>query len=89
MFQAIDVLNGIAWDEENQRLFGGLFALAVHCFHRIQYSQPFLIRAMIDFFFLLVVTGKLWPKLYEIKLRPVDGPPDGSVEKLCPRASFY
>jgi hypothetical protein len=50
MFQAIDVLNGIAWDEENQRLFGGLFALAVHCFHRIQYSQPFLIRAMIDFF---------------------------------------
>ncbi|KAM3353895.1 hypothetical protein ACQJBY_024844 [Aegilops geniculata] len=52
----IDVLNGIAWDEENDRLF---------------------------------VTGKLWPKLYEIKLRPVDGPPDGSVEKLCPRASFY
>jgi hypothetical protein len=35
------------------------------------------------------VTGKLWPKLYEIKLRPVNGPPDGSVEKLCPRASFY
>ncbi|KAI5002708.1 hypothetical protein ZWY2020_027358 [Hordeum vulgare] len=52
----IDVLNGIAWDEENDRLF---------------------------------VTGKLWPKLYEIKLRPVDGPPDGSVEKLCPRARFY
>ena len=52
----IDVLNGIAWDEENDRLF---------------------------------VTGKLWPKLYEIKLRQVDGPPDGSVEKLCPRASFY
>ncbi|RLM55429.1 glutaminyl-peptide cyclotransferase [Panicum miliaceum] len=36
-----------------------------------------------------VVTGKLWPKLYEIKLRPVDGPADGSVEKLCPKASFY
>ncbi|XP_044978215.1 glutaminyl-peptide cyclotransferase [Hordeum vulgare subsp. vulgare] len=52
----IDVLNGIAWDEENDRLF---------------------------------VTGKLWPKLYEIKLRPVDGLPDGSVEKLCPRARFY
>uniref|UniRef100_M8C0J6 Glutaminyl-peptide cyclotransferase n=1 Tax=Aegilops tauschii TaxID=37682 RepID=M8C0J6_AEGTA len=52
----IDVLNGIAWDEEKNRLF---------------------------------VTGKLWPKLYEIKLRPVDGPPDGSVERLCPRASFY
>ncbi|KAG2603661.1 glutaminyl-peptide cyclotransferase-like isoform X2 [Panicum virgatum] len=52
----IDVLNGIAWDEGNHRLF---------------------------------VTGKLWPKLYEIKLRPVDGPADGSVEKLCPKASFY
>jgi glutamine cyclotransferase len=52
----IDVLNGIAWDEGNRRLF---------------------------------VTGKLWPKLYEIKLRPVDGPADGSVEKLCPKASFY
>ncbi|KAL6606416.1 hypothetical protein ACP70R_042069 [Stipagrostis hirtigluma subsp. patula] len=47
----IDVLNGIAWDEEKHRLF---------------------------------VTGKLWPKLYEIKLRPADGPPDGSVEELCP-----
>jgi len=56
MFQNIDVLNGIAWDEGNHRLF---------------------------------VTGKLWPKLYEIKLRPVDGPADGSVEKLCPKASFY
>ncbi|RCV19770.1 hypothetical protein SETIT_4G002500v2 [Setaria italica] len=52
----IDVLNGIAWDEGNHRLF---------------------------------VTGKLWPKLYEIKLRPVVGPADGSVEKLCPKASFY
>ncbi|KAG8094155.1 hypothetical protein GUJ93_ZPchr0012g21156 [Zizania palustris] len=52
----IDVLNGIAWDEEHGRLF---------------------------------VTGKLWPKLYEIKLRPVDGPQDGSVERLCPKASFY
>jgi glutamine cyclotransferase len=52
----IDVLNGIAWDEEKHRLF---------------------------------VTGKLWPKLYEIKLRPVDGPADGSVENLCPKASFY
>lgn len=52
----IDVLNGIAWDEEKQRLF---------------------------------VTGKLWPKLYEIKLRLVDGPPDGSVEKLCPKPRLY
>ncbi|XP_062191234.1 glutaminyl-peptide cyclotransferase-like [Phragmites australis] len=52
----IDVLNGIAWDEENHRLF---------------------------------LTEKLWPKLYEIKLRPVDGPADGSVEMLCPKASLY
>jgi hypothetical protein len=33
MFQAIDVLNGIAWDEENQRLFGELLALAAHGFY--------------------------------------------------------
>ncbi|GJN29960.1 hypothetical protein PR202_gb18230 [Eleusine coracana subsp. coracana] len=48
----IDILNGIAWDEEKHRVF---------------------------------VTGKLWPKLYEIKLRPVDGPRNGSVEELCPK----
>jgi len=35
--QPVDVLNGIAYDEENDRLF---------------------------------VTGKLWPKLFEIKLVP-------------------
>lgn len=52
----IDVLNGIAWDEDNKRLF---------------------------------VTGKLWPKLYEIKLRPLTTPPfDGKIEKLCPTAGF-
>ncbi|XP_010934632.1 glutaminyl-peptide cyclotransferase [Elaeis guineensis] len=49
--QDIDVLNGIAWDEEKNRLF---------------------------------VTGKLWPKLYEIKLRPMRGRPKGSIEDLCP-----
>ncbi|XP_072967090.1 glutaminyl-peptide cyclotransferase isoform X2 [Typha angustifolia] len=48
---AIDVLNGIAWDKEKNRLF---------------------------------VTGKLWPKLYEIKLRPVTGPSNGRIENLCP-----
>lgn len=46
----IDVLNGIAWDDENERLF---------------------------------VTGKLWPKLYEIKLRPVTPPFDAKIERLC------
>lgn len=38
---------------------------------------------------ILAVTGKLWPKLYQIKLREVDGPADGSVENFCPKASFY
>uniref|UniRef100_A0A453QGQ1 Glutaminyl-peptide cyclotransferase n=1 Tax=Aegilops tauschii subsp. strangulata TaxID=200361 RepID=A0A453QGQ1_AEGTS len=52
IIQAHDVLNGIAWDEDNHRLF---------------------------------VTGKLWPTLYEIKLRHIEGPPDGSIEQLCPR----
>ncbi|KAJ6807452.1 glutaminyl-peptide cyclotransferase [Iris pallida] len=48
--KGIDVLNGIAWDEENSRLF---------------------------------VTGKLWPKLYEIKLRQVTLPPNSKIEDLC------
>lgn len=51
----IDVLNGIAWDEENNRLF---------------------------------VTGKLWPKLYEIKIRPVRGPINGRIDELCPRGYY-
>ncbi|CAA6656487.1 unnamed protein product [Spirodela intermedia] len=48
--QEIDVLNGIAWDQENGRIF---------------------------------VTGKLWPKLYEIKLRELTGPLNGTVEDIC------
>ncbi|KAK9103712.1 hypothetical protein Sjap_020966 [Stephania japonica] len=52
---SIDVLNGIAWDEENGRLF---------------------------------VTGKQWPKLYEIKLHPIKGPFVGSIERLCLRRPF-
>nr|CAD1820700.1 unnamed protein product [Ananas comosus var. bracteatus] len=48
---AIDVLNGIAWDKDMNRLF---------------------------------VTGKLWPKLYEIKLRPITDPSNGRIENLCP-----
>ncbi|CAL9759305.1 unnamed protein product [Musa acuminata subsp. burmannicoides] len=47
---AIDVLNGIAWDEETNRLF---------------------------------VTGKLWPKLYQIHLHPVTGQLNGRIEDLC------
>lgn len=47
----IDVLNGIAWDDNDNRLF---------------------------------VTGKLWPKLYEIKLHPVKKHFDtGVIVQLC------
>lgn len=49
----IDVLNGIAWDSDNKRIF---------------------------------VTGKLWPKLYEIKLHPVKQHfKAGVIEELCVR----
>lgn len=46
----IDVLNGIAWDKEQNRIF---------------------------------VTGKLWPKLYEIKLHPVEKPFHDDIKRLC------
>ncbi|KMZ68745.1 Glutaminyl-peptide cyclotransferase [Zostera marina] len=46
----IDVLNGIAWDEENKRIF---------------------------------VTGKLWPKLYEIKLRPITEQLNKNTMDMC------
>ncbi|XP_021892140.1 glutaminyl-peptide cyclotransferase-like [Carica papaya] len=50
-FRDIDVLNGIAWDQENKRIF---------------------------------VTGKLWPKLFEIKLHLVRHRiPDGYIERHC------
>ncbi|XP_076951909.1 glutaminyl-peptide cyclotransferase-like [Bidens hawaiensis] len=52
----IDVLNGIAWDEDKKRLF---------------------------------VTGKLWPKLYEIKLQPLRKPLLAPVERLCLRAPVH
>ncbi|XP_062076919.1 glutaminyl-peptide cyclotransferase-like [Humulus lupulus] len=49
--QDIDVLNGIAWDRNKNRIF---------------------------------VTGKLWPKLYEIKLQPIkDQLSPGAVEQMC------
>ncbi|KAM7266492.1 hypothetical protein ACFE04_004389 [Oxalis oulophora] len=49
--RGIDVLNGIALDSENHRIF---------------------------------VTGKLWPKLYEIKLHPVKKHlEDGVIERNC------
>ncbi|KAK8470300.1 hypothetical protein PHAVU_004G107900 [Phaseolus vulgaris] len=52
----IDVLNGIAWDDEQKRIF---------------------------------VTGKLWPKLYEIKVSPVKKPiEEGIIEELCLRRPF-
>ncbi|XP_028797784.1 glutaminyl-peptide cyclotransferase-like isoform X2 [Neltuma alba] len=52
----IDVLNGIAWDSEQKRVF---------------------------------VTGKLWPKLYEVKLLPVKRSfEEGVIEQLCMRKPF-
>ncbi|KAL2334779.1 hypothetical protein Fmac_015992 [Flemingia macrophylla] len=52
----IDVLNGIAWDGVQKRIF---------------------------------VTGKLWPKLYEIKVSPINQPiEEGTIEKLCLRGPF-
>lgn len=52
----IDVLNGIAWDAEQERIF---------------------------------VTGKLWPKLFEIKVTPIKSRiEEGMVEKLCLRKPF-
>ncbi|XP_031391042.1 glutaminyl-peptide cyclotransferase [Punica granatum] len=55
-YHGIDVLNGIAWDGENKRLF---------------------------------VTGKLWPKLYEIKLhRMQNNYDDEFVQQLCLRKPF-
>ncbi|KAL8252687.1 hypothetical protein R6Q59_036380 [Mikania micrantha] len=52
----IDVLNGIAWDEDKKRLF---------------------------------VTGKFWPKLYEIKLQPLRKPLQVPIERLCLRAPVH
>ncbi|KAL9324046.1 hypothetical protein ACSQ67_008903 [Phaseolus vulgaris] len=52
-----DVLNGIAWDGEQKRIF---------------------------------VTGKLWPKLYEIKVSPIKTPiEDGTIEKFCLPEPYY
>ncbi|KAK7380368.1 hypothetical protein VNO78_32878 [Psophocarpus tetragonolobus] len=49
--RANDVLNGIAWDNEKNRIF---------------------------------VTGKLWPKLFEIKLSTIENPVEEvTIQKLC------
>nr|XP_048326548.1 glutaminyl-peptide cyclotransferase isoform X2 [Ziziphus jujuba var. spinosa] len=53
----IDVLNGIAWDSNNSRIF---------------------------------VTGKLWPKLYQIKLHPIKKNLNaGDIEELCLRGAIH
>ncbi|GKE97790.1 glutaminyl-peptide cyclotransferase [Tanacetum coccineum] len=36
----------------------------------------------------LFVTGKLWPKLYEIKLQPLRKPLQAPIEQLCLNAPF-
>ncbi|KAM3247836.1 Glutaminyl-peptide cyclotransferase [Capsicum annuum] len=51
----IDVLNGIAWDRDGDRLF---------------------------------VTGKWWPKLYEIKLHPLKTPFNGDIKQMCMPPAF-
>nr|XP_009772514.1 PREDICTED: glutaminyl-peptide cyclotransferase-like isoform X2 [Nicotiana sylvestris] len=51
----IDVLNGIAWDRDGDRLF---------------------------------VTGKWWPKLYEIKLHPLKTPFNGDIKQICMPPAF-
>ncbi|EMS52278.1 hypothetical protein TRIUR3_12199 [Triticum urartu] len=61
----IDVLNGIAWDEENDRLFGESFCTCSFG----PMDQGLWVSCPINLSALLAVTGKLWPKLYEIKLR--------------------
>jgi len=39
---------------------------------------------------LVAVTGKLWPKLYEIKVSPIKTSIDeGSIEKLCLPEPYY
>jgi len=39
---------------------------------------------------LLAVTGKLWPKLYEIKVSPIKTPiEDGTIEKFCLPEPYY
>ncbi|CAL0333280.1 unnamed protein product [Lupinus luteus] len=54
--RGIDVLNGIAWDGEQKRIF---------------------------------VTGKLWPKLYEVKVFPIKEPIEERViEQLCLRVGL-
>ncbi|GAB2293998.1 hypothetical protein Dimus_028214 [Dionaea muscipula] len=50
--RGVDVLNGIAWDRDQQRIF---------------------------------VTGKLWPKLYEIKVHPVTEEFRGDIKEQCIR----
>ncbi|KAI3508328.1 hypothetical protein L1887_23334 [Cichorium endivia] len=52
----IDVLNGIAWDDEKKRIF---------------------------------VTGKFWPKVYEIKLQPLKKPLQEPIERICLRAPVH
>lgn len=51
----IDVLNGIAWDRDGDRIF---------------------------------VTGKWWPKLYEIKLHPLKTPFNGDIKQICMPPAF-
>lgn len=39
-------------------------------------------------FILYSVTGKLWPKLYEIKLHPLKTPFNGDIKQMCMPPAF-
>ncbi|KAF9615468.1 hypothetical protein IFM89_023726 [Coptis chinensis] len=107
LFQAgnreIDVLNGIAWDSEKNRLLGIRFmdplnnyafedkhsvlqnhslASCLHLSGRMIYVQgSYLLQLFCS------VTGKLWSKLFEIKLHPVKDPFHDSIKQVCLRGS--
>ncbi|RRT71114.1 hypothetical protein B296_00032466 [Ensete ventricosum] len=87
---AIDVLNGIAWDKETNRLFGKFVFIKseIYVFFALLFNNLNLELSLPDSSVssschMLPVTGKLWPKLYQIHLRPVTGQPNGRIEDLC------
>jgi len=50
---------------------------------------PFTTQIRLLSSLVLAVTGKLWPKLYEIKVSPVKKPiEEGIIEELCLRRPF-
>lgn len=95
IFQGVDVLNGIAWDSDNNRIFGKL-GLSSLCSPRRNYHHIAFVRACnfdVNIHInpqIFAVTGKLWPKLYEIKLRPIKNRLNaGVIEQMCLREPVH